>query len=99
MTRYSLSFVAFLLFTMACSPAEPPKPAIAYPPTAKGDTVDDLHGTKVPDPYRWMEDLESKEVADWIAAQNGVTESFLATLPHRQTLATRLTTLWNYPRV
>jgi prolyl oligopeptidase len=97
MTRRSLSIL--LLLTMACSPAEPPKPAITYPTTAKGTVVDDLHGTKVPDLYRWMEDLESKDVAAWIAAQNAITEPFLASLPHRQQLVTRLTALWNYPRV
>jgi len=72
---------------------------LTYPATPKVDVVDDYHGTKVPDPYRWMENLDAKETADWIAAQNAVTEPYLASLPHRRALNARLTELWNYPRV
>src|SRR3954447_8108581 len=72
---------------------------LAYPPTARGDVVDDYFGTKVPDPYRWMEDLDSKPVADWVAAQNAVTEKYLAQLPLREKLRKRITELWNYPKV
>jgi prolyl oligopeptidase len=74
-------------------------PAMTYPPTAKGDVVDDYHGTKVPDPYRWMEDVDSKETADWVAAQNKVTFDYLDKLPLRARFKERLTELWNYPRV
>jgi prolyl oligopeptidase len=84
---------------VSCAPAEPVKPAIAYPATTKGDVVEDYHGTKVPDPYRWMEDLDSKQVADWVAAQNAVTDPYLDALPLRTHLTDRLTALWNYPRV
>ncbi|MBW8714203.1 MAG: hypothetical protein JF632_09020 [Acidobacteria bacterium] len=72
---------------------------LAYPPTARGDVVDDYFGTKVPDPYRWMEDLDSKPVAGWVAAQNAVTEKYLAQLPLREKLRKRITELWNYPKV
>jgi len=53
--------------------------------------VDDYHGTKVADPFRWMEDLDSKDVAEWVAASNAVTESYLKTLPLRQDFRKRLT--------
>ncbi len=46
---------------------------LTYPPSEKGTVVDDYFGTKVPDPYRWMEDLDSKAVADWVKAENTVT--------------------------
>jgi prolyl oligopeptidase len=46
----------------------PQQQKLQYPPAQAGDVVTDYHGTKVPDPYRWMEDLNSKEVADWVAA-------------------------------
>jgi prolyl oligopeptidase len=64
-----------------------------------GTVVEDHHGTKVADPYRWMESLDSPEVAAWITAQNAVTDPYLAALPHRKALNERLTALWNYPRV
>lgn len=90
----------------ACGPserAEPaafnPMPKLTYPAATRSDVVDDYHGTKVPDPYRWMENLDAKETADWVAASNAVTDPYLATLPHRQALNARLTELWNYPRV
>src|SRR6185436_20205989 len=61
--------------------------------------VDDYGGVKVADPYRWMESLDSKEVAEWVAASNAVTEPYLKSLPLRQFFVTRLTDLWNYARV
>ena len=94
----ALLFVSVAL-TAACQPGEPPKPALTYPQTTKGPVVDEYAGVKVPDPYRWMESLDSKEVADWIAAENAVTEPYLRALPLRDPLNKRLTELWNYPRV
>src|SRR5688572_32418358 len=82
-----------------CAPADPPLPKLAYPKAATGSVVDDYAGTKVADPYRWMESLDSKEVADWVTASNAVTEPYLKSLPLRQPFVTRLTALWNYPRV
>src|SRR5579864_8547163 len=74
-------------------------PAPSYPATKKGDVVDDYAGTKVADPYRWMEDLDSKDVADWVAAENRVTFDYLGKLPMRQHFKQRITELWNYPKV
>src|SRR5262245_38210264 len=88
----------FSIGVAACQQAAPPASKMSYPQTRKGDVVDDYHGTKVADPYRWMEDLDAKEVADWIAEQNKVTEAHLASLPLRGPLKDRLTALWNYPR-
>ena len=90
------------LFTLgagACREADPVVTTPTYPTAHKGDVVDDYGGTRVPDPYRWMEALDSKEVAEWVAASNAVTEPYLATLPLREHFNTRLTELWNYPRV
>jgi prolyl oligopeptidase len=72
---------------------------LTYPATRKAPVVDDYFGTKVADPYRWMEDLDSKEVADWVAAENAVTFKYLASLPMRDRLKERITELWNYPKV
>ena len=69
-----------------------------YPHTRKGDAVDDFGGITVADPYRWLEDLDATEVADWVAAQNAVTRAHLDALPLRDSLTKRLTELWDYPR-
>jgi prolyl oligopeptidase len=86
----------------ACSASSPESVAargLTYPPTQKGDVTDDYFGTRVADPYRWMEDLESPAVAAWVAAQNRVTFEYLETLPMRETFRRRITELWDYPRV
>ena len=73
---------AAVVTAVACSNTSQSK--LTYPPTSKGDVVDDYFGTRVADPYRWMEDLESEAVADWVAAQNRVTFEYLDTLPMRE---------------
>jgi len=73
-------------------------PALAYPPTARVEVVDDYHGTKVADPYRWLEDDNSAETKAWVDAQNKVTFAYLAQIPERARIKERLTKLWNYER-
>jgi prolyl oligopeptidase len=73
-------------------------PAFAYPDTPRGEVVDDYHGTKVADPYRWLEDADSADTAAWVAAQNKVTFGYLESIPERAALEQRLTTLWNYEK-
>ncbi len=71
---------------------------IAYPETRKSDQVDDYFGTKVPDPYRWLEDENSAETAKWVEAQNKVTFAYLDMIPYRAQIRARLEKLLNYPR-
>lgn len=73
-------------------------PPVSYPTSKKGDTVDLLHGVRVPDPYRWLEDLNSKETGKWIEEQNKVTDAFLKATPGREVLNAHLTKLWNVER-
>src|SRR5499427_9446218 len=70
-----------------------------YPQARKGDVVDTYFGTTVADPYRWMEDLNSGEVKQWVDAENAVTAKYLDALPLRDQLKSRITELWNYPKV
>jgi prolyl oligopeptidase len=74
---------------------------LKYPNTKRGDQVDDYHGIKVADPYRWLEDdvRESMEVADWVAAENKVTFAYLNSIPERDAIKKRVTELWNYEKV
>ncbi len=69
-----------------------------YPPSPRGDVMDDYHGTSVADPYRDLEDTESETTAAWIEAQNELTRSYLDAIPQRKQLVERLTELWNYER-
>src|SRR5437667_382672 len=71
---------------------------MAYPPTRKGDVVDDYHGTKVADPYRWLEDVDSPETRGWVEAENRVTFAYLERIPERERIRRRLTELWDYPK-
>jgi len=69
-----------------------------YPPARKSDQIDDYHGTKVADPYRWLEDLDSEETRNWVEAENKLSFGFLASIPARNTIKERLTKLWNYEK-
>lgn len=69
-----------------------------YPETRTTDVIDTYGQTSVADPYRWLEDLDSPEVAAWVTAQNAVTFAHLESLPLRRHFTERLTELWDYPR-
>lgn len=73
--------------------------SIQYPQTKKGGTVDEYFGTKVNDPYRWLEDDRSAETAAWVKAENEVTYDYLAKIPFRNQLKERLEKLWNYEKI
>ena len=92
MKQVIISILA-LSFMMSCSE----KP-LQYPPTKKGDVKDTYFGTEVEDPYRWLEDDNSSETADWVKAENKVTFDYLEKLPFRDKIKSRLTELWDYPK-
>ena len=76
----------------------PVKKKIEYPVTKKGDVVDDYFGTKVPDPYRWLENDTSKETAAWVKAENIVTFEYLGAIPYREEIKERLQKMWNFEK-
>ena len=71
-----------------------PKP----PATRKSDQADDFFGTKVADPYRWLEDANSPETQAWVAAQNKVSSEYLAAIPGRDAIRARLQKLYDFER-
>jgi prolyl oligopeptidase len=71
---------------------------IQYPTTRKVDHVDTYHGTKVPDPYRWLEDDTSAETAAWVEAQNKITFGYLEKIPYRAALLDRIEKLNDYEK-
>jgi prolyl oligopeptidase len=73
-------------------------PLLPLPETRRSEQVDAYHGQEVADPYRWLEDVDSEETKEWVAAQNRVTFDYLAKIPERKEIERRLTELWNYER-
>ncbi len=83
---------ALVVFALAASvlPLDQALGQMAYPPTRTVDQVDDYHGTKVPDPYRWLENDTSAATAAWVQAQNALTFDYLAKIPVRAKLRRRM---------
>ena len=75
------------------------EPSLNCPSARRADVIDNYFGTKVADPYRWMEDLKSPELKQWIDAENALAFGYLNALPQRDALKARITELWNYPKV
>ena len=95
-----LFYLLLLLSFVACSKQKNGEQmALNYPVTKKVDTVDVYFGTKVADPYRWLEDDLSEETAEWVKKQNKLTFSYLKKIPFRDKIKSRLEKLWNYEKV
>lgn len=75
-----------------------PRGKLIYPKTTRLAVVDDYHGVKVSDPFRWLEDLDSPQTREWVKAENRLTFAYLARLPLQKHFAHRLKELWNYER-
>ena len=73
-------------------------PAFDYPASHRSQQADDYHGTIVPDPYRWLEDLSAPATQQWIAGQNDLSQPYLSALPGREAFAARLRSLLDYER-
>lgn len=71
---------------------------LPYPDAPRVDQVDEYFGTRVADPYRWLEDVDSAQTQRWIGAENELTESVLSTVPQRSAICARLTEVWDYER-
>jgi len=69
-----------------------------YPSAKKADQIDDFFGTKIADPYRWLEDSDAPDTRAWIDAQNALTFGYLKQVPERERIFARLKALWDYER-
>lgn len=102
MTRRTIQGMVALGVTAGLMSAVPAALAhngrLMYPQTRTVDQVDDYHGTKVADPYRWLEDPDAADTKAWVEAQNKVTFDYLKQIPQRETIKARLTKLWNFER-
>jgi len=93
---FILVTLVFLVFIPVCKKGE--EVGLIYPVTQKVDQVDDYFGTKVEDPYRWLEDDQAEEVKQWVQEQNKVTFTYLEKIPFREKIRQRLSEIYNYPR-
>ena len=84
--------------TVLAPPAGAQTQPLQYPSSRRGDQVDEYHGNRVADPYRWLEEVTSPETRTWIDAQNTLTRSYLDAIPERPSIAAQLGRLWNYPK-
>lgn len=89
-------FVAAFAAVIAIHPAV--AQPLSYPETRKSDQVDVYHGTRVADPYRWLEDDNSAETAAWVQAQNAVTKKYLAGMTQRAAVKKLYTSLYNFEK-
>ncbi len=98
---YNKLFPILLLSILAaCSGVKKNEQAkLEYPTTRKTDTIDTYFGTKIADPYRWLEDDKSDETGNWVKAQNKITNDYLSTIPFRAKIKERLTKIWNFEKV
>lgn len=80
------------ILATACSPGG----KITYPETQRTNVNDTLWGEVVADPYRWLENDTSVATAQWVEAQNRVTNSYLANIPFREALRNRLNEVSQY---
>lgn len=85
-----------LLFTILCLNTYS---QISYPETKAVKQVDDYHGVKVEDPYRWLEDDHSTETKAWVESENKTTNQYLSQITYREKVKQRLTKLWNYEKM
>ena len=104
MYRYSCitkMLVKVFILYISISAAWAGENRLVYPETRRVEQVDVLHGVKVADPYRWLEQdvRNSKEVADWVAAENKITFGYLEAIPEREKIRKRLTELWNFASI
>ncbi|HET7819115.1 MAG TPA: prolyl oligopeptidase family serine peptidase [Bacteroidia bacterium] len=100
--HFFLVLPALFMLLNSCSTTHENKIAVIdhlpYPTTNKVDTTDDYFGTKIADPYRWLENDTTAETGAWVDEQNKVTFDYLEKIPFRQQLKERLTQVWNYEK-
>ncbi len=109
--RLSILLPAALASLLAACQNPPVKPMPGTPPEAKtisdsiypvaktGTQIDDYHGTRVADPYRWMEDVDSSQTRAWIESENKLTFGKLAQIPGRDRIREKLSAIWNYEKI
>jgi len=92
LTRYLL---VSLFATVALATTGHP---LSYPAATRDPVITDYHGVKVPDPYRWMEDIDSPATRAWVEAEGKLSHDYLDAIPGREAIVERLRQIWNFER-
>lgn len=95
MQKFILVVASLFLFTMVSAQNTV---RLKYPQTVKTDQVDNYFGTRVADPYRWLEDDTAAKVKQWVMEQNKVTQNYLGQIPFREKIKNRITDIINFPK-
>ena len=91
-----MACIAFMSGLGGCTPESE---KLKYPVAETQNVTDNYFGTDVSDPYRWLEDDTTQEVAEWVEAQNKVSQEYFSRIPFREKLKQRLTELADYERI
>jgi prolyl oligopeptidase len=89
--------VTIALFSVYAS-AQAGGGVLPYPKPKTVEQVDDYHGVKVADPYRWLEDTDSADTHAWVEEENKLTFGYLDQIPYRKAIRDRMMKLWNFER-
>jgi prolyl oligopeptidase len=87
------------LFMLGISCNKKTESNITYPEAEKQNVTDAYFEVEVADPYRWLENDTTQAVADWVAAENEITQNYLENIPFRDKLKQRLTNIVNYEKI
>lgn len=93
-----MKLICSILFTFILSHTILAQEKFKYPSAKKGNDTDLYFGAKVADPYRWMENLDSPELKEWIDNENEITSGYLGKIPFREKFKKRLTDIWNFAK-
>ena len=99
MKPYHFMTLVLLILSSCNQNSSTPKSQFTYPETKRVKHVDNYFGTPVSDPYQWLENDQDKEQKQWVQNQKKFTAAFLSKLPFRKDIESRLTQLWNYPKI
>ena len=84
-----------LIFCLVLSFSTTYSQPLVYPKTKKVNVTDTYFGTRVEDPYRWLEDDRSAETAEWVKEQNALTNSYLEKIPFRDSIRSKMKSYWS----
>ncbi len=98
MKTNSIIMLTGALFFASCT-TQKMNNSLNYPETKKVVHSDEYFGTKVEDPYRWLEDDMAADTKDWVQREVAFTNNYLAHIPFREELRSQLKDIWNYEKI